>query len=398
MARRWSAVLARLGTPTGDGRILSPGGITNRDLPMPLSWQEKSAPGHDGSIVIGRIETVSYGDGMITATGSMLTEFPQYYQVIEQIEAGVTGPSLDLADNVEFMMDDQDRVIITRGAFGGATLVPIEAFADVSITLDPLPAPPMEDSELWPAYADYNAKLLTFAADVTAARQAPVRPPADWFGDPKLPCLTPLTVSDPIGALGLRRVAGHVAGWETCHVGLPGCVTPPHSATDYALFHSGAQTVQEGGTLAVGTLVTGPRHADPKLTFQAAAQHYDDLSSAVAKVVAGEDEFGIWVAGWMLPDADPAKVEQFMSSGISGDWRRYGSSLELIAACSVNAPGFPVPRARAAFSGQTQTALVGAFSTGAPVRGELPVKVSRPQGVDEGVEARARWAWARVEG
>src|SRR5690606_18751943 len=129
-----------------------------------------------------------------------------------------------------------------------------------------------------------------------------------------------------------------------------GCVTAPSSLTNYAAFHQHSQPVQGGQRVPAGVLVTGQRHADPHLAFKAAQQHYDDLDAAVAKVVAGEDEFGIWVAGWMLPDANPARVEQFMASPVSGDWRPIGGSLELIAVCSVNAPGFPVPRARVAFA------------------------------------------------
>lgn len=387
MTRRWHAVIARLGTPTGDGRILAEGGITNRDLPMPLSWQEKSAPGHEGSIVVGRIETVRYGDGVITATGSMLTEFPQYFQVLEQIEAGVTGPSLDLADDVQYAVNDAGRVVITSGAFGGVTLVPIEAFSDVSITLEPLPAAPTEDTPQYAQYLEYASELATFAASARSTVADPIRPPADWFAAPDVDRLTPLTVSDT------GRVFGHIAGWDTCHVGLPGCVTPPSSASGYASFHTGEQRTAEGGSIAVGTLVTGPRHAAPELTFRAAAQHYDDVGAAVAKVVAGEDEHGIWVAGWLLPGADPAKVETFMSSAVSGDWRRIGGNLELIAVCSVNVPGFPVLRSKVALARGVQNSLIA--STGSlPVRGEVPVRESVPVPVVD--DSLSLWEWARL--
>src|SRR5690606_8078692 len=132
------AVLARLGTPTGDGRVLSPGGITSRDLPLPLMWQRQSDDGHGGSTVVGRIETIEFGQDMVTATGSMLTNEDAAY-ASELIEAGVVGPSVDL-DDLDYVMDESERIVITAGRIAGATLVSIPAFADVSLTLTPLPA------------------------------------------------------------------------------------------------------------------------------------------------------------------------------------------------------------------------------------------------------------------
>ena len=140
MSRTWSAVLARLGVPTGDGRIIAPVGGSSRDLPLPLMWQELSDDGHGGSRVVARIESLHIGDGMVTATGTMLDSAP--YAVIEQLEAGLLGPSVDL-DDIEYQMDDQERLVITKWRIAGATLVAIPAFADVSVTLDPMPVEPM---------------------------------------------------------------------------------------------------------------------------------------------------------------------------------------------------------------------------------------------------------------
>lgn len=381
MPRTWTSVLARIGVPTGDGRILSPAGGSSRDLPLPLSWQQASGDGHGGSVIVARMETLSFSDGMVTATGTMLDSAP--YEVIEQIEAGIIGPSVDL-DDIEYVMDDAERIVLTRWRVAGATLVAIPAFADVSITLDPLPAPPMDDvaeAEM-PAYwsAERLAELAAFAS--TSATSIPPKPPVDWFTAPDLDRLTPLTVSDT------GRVFGHIAAWGQCHVGLPGCVTPPSSLSGYTYFTVGEQACDDGTTMPVGTLVAGPRHADAGATFRAAQQHYDDTSAAVAKVSAGEDEFGIWVAGWMLPGAAPAAVETFKGSAVSGDWRRIGGNLELIAVCSVNAGGFPVPRARVAFASGRQTALIGTFGI-TPQAGEYGA-VAATVDMDS---ARARWAW-----
>ena len=368
MTRTWSAVLARLGVPTGDGRIIDPAGGSSRDLPLPLMFQQKSEDGHGGSQVVGRIETLRIADGMVTATGSML-DAAYGTDVIELLEAGVVGPSVDL-DDIEYVMGENEQLVITRWRVAGATLVSIPAFADVSLTLDPLPVV-MEGAEV-PAGVD----------EWLYASAAPEQlPPADWFQRPDVDRLTPLTVTDT------GRVFGHIAGWSTCHVGLPGCVTPPSSPTGYTYFHVAEQRTQDGATLPVGTLVAGPRHADAQLAFRAAQEHYDDPSAAVARVVAGEDEHGIWVAGWLLPGASEEALDVFRSSPVSGDWRRVGGALELIGVCSVNTPGFPVRRVH--FAAGTQRALIGSFGI-TPQAGSF----GAPRKAEESDIARARLRWA----
>lgn len=400
MARRWTAVLARLGVPTGDGRILAPGAIGSRDLPLPLSWQRESNDGHGGSVVVGRIETISFHDDMVTASGSLLDS--EAWTVCELIDAGVIGPSLDL-DDMEYVVDEEGRVVITKGRIAGTTLVAIPAFADVSISLQPLPAPPVETEPEWGGYdvpvraayePAYAAQLASFASAATAQR-APEQtlPPLEWFTNPGLAAPTPLTVT-PDG-----RVFGHIATWDTCHVGLPGCVTPPASQTGYSYFMLGEQRTADGATVPVGTLTVGGGHADPQLGFRAAAEHYDNVATAVARVFAGEDDHGIWVSGWVLPEADPLRVEQFKASPVSGDWRRIGGSLEMIAVCSVNTPGFPVPRTLVKFSMGAQRSLIGVFGPmrGRVAEGEQPesaaVTTPEPSGLDS-IEARAKWARA----
>jgi hypothetical protein len=79
----------------------------------------------------------------------------------------------------------------------------------------------------------------------------------------------------------------------------------------------------------------------------------------VADVIAGEDQFGIWVAGALRPDITPAQIRAFRASSPSGDWRPINGRLELVAVCAVNVPGFPIARAIAA-SGGVPGALVAA--------------------------------------
>lgn len=367
MAKRWTSVFARLGTKTGDGRILAPGGITNRDLPMPLMWQEKTAEGHRGAVTVGAIDSIEYSVDTVTAKGSFLENFPDKERVFELIEAGVVGPSIDLADDVEYSMLEDGTLFISRAGIGGATLVPIEAFADVSIHMA------AEDGEVLVASAVSEAPVME-------------RPPLEWFQNPHFESVTPITVT-PEG-----RVFGHIAPWGVCHVGLPGCVTAPSSPSEYSYFLVGDEMTKEGVEVPVGKLTVGGGHADPEAGFVAAAEHYDNEGTAVASVFAGEDEYGIWVAGYVLPDATRAQVDAFKRSPLSGDWRRIGGNLELIAAHAVNVPGFPIPRARVKFSSGNQTSLILSFSAPTPT---VPVVeetvVEKNNNADV---ARARWAWS----
>lgn len=476
MAEQWSAVLARLGTPTGDGRILSPGGITNRDLPMPLMWQEKTAEGHSGAVTVGSIETIEYSSDMVTATGTFLNLFPDRERVFELIRAGVVGPSVDLADDVEFMIDDNDRAIITQAGIGGVTLVPIEAFSEVSIHMTSSDVvvvaavrssgwadmPIADAARAWDSGAARNridewadddiskyaraflhiddsgdrankgtygfpiadvidGQLMivpraVFAAAAVlegsrggtnvseadqnrmksvltsiykrldreapfssmAASAAPALPPLAWFTNPGFGELTPITITDD------GRVFGHIAPWGTCHVGMPGCVTAPFSQTEYAYFLVGGEKTSDGVTVPVGKLTVGGGHADPNAGFVAAAEHYDAVGTAVASVFAGEDDFGIWVAGRIIPGVSHDAVAALQRSPISGDWRRIGGNLELVAAHAVNVPGFPVPRAKVKFASGDQVSLVASFSY-----------QPEPDTINDNTAAaaKARWSW-----
>jgi hypothetical protein len=169
--------------------------------------------------------------------------------------------------------------------------------------------------------------------------EIPVAPPAAWFANPKLSGPTPLTFTED------GRVYGHIALWNTCHTGLSGCVTPPRSATSYASYMTGALRTAEGTEISVGRLTMDTGHAPQRLKAGGAAAHYDNTGTAVADVRAGEDSHGIWIAGAQRPGMTDARLRALRSSPMSGDWRRRGTQLELMAILAVNMPGFPVPRA-----------------------------------------------------
>jgi hypothetical protein len=204
-------------------------------------------------------------------------------------------------------------------------------------------------------------------------------PKAAWFGDPRLAEPTPLTYIEEDGA---TRVVGHLAEWSQCHLDFPGvCVTPPPLADRGDNFMIGRVETDEG-PIRVGCLTLGGGHADLNMGLVAARAHYDDVSTAVADVRVGEDQYGIWFAGWLRPWVEDKQRYQLLACDISGDWRDYGGQKALIAAHAVNSGGFRT-KARTRVVDGVQTALVaagGVHRTGTP----SPVLLDRP---GEGVGA-----------
>jgi len=179
---------------------------------------------------------------------------------------------------------------------------------------------------------------VQIAEDTMSMTQYPVNPPKAWFEDPQLSGKTKLTVTDE------GHVFGHLAAWNECHrdVANRECVMAPHSRQGYEPFHLGTVVTAEGEELTVGKIVMDTRHASIHLGYTATAIHYDNTGDEVAVIRCGEDQFGIWFSGSIVPEATPQKVAKLRRSPLSGDWRREKGSLELTAALAVNAPAFPV--------------------------------------------------------
>lgn len=142
---------------------------------------------------------------------------------------------------------------------------------------------------------------------------------------------------------------GHAALWDSCHTGFAGqCVRPPRSASGYNHFHVGALETEDGDLVHVGriTLATGHASTASGVGEAEARAHYDDTGTVAAFVRAGEDQYGIWVAGTLRSDLPIEKRRDLLANPPSGDWRNG----ELIAIHAVPTPGFQVPRASIAAS------------------------------------------------
>ena len=397
----WTATLCVAGVPTVDSgvkRLLSPDGGSWLPLPLPLMLME-DGPHADvvtGAPICGRIDSISvagnqyqangvlfddsddpelraigskaaalvgemrrlgisidmvdcewepmaYDASSVTGLDDMLDEVNDPTQADEEIsptEAGLPNDMpIEAEQDVEAEPDFDDIEIIMvakEWTIAGATICPVQALAPQS-TIS-LIASAAKRQGKWNTETDIEGPVLT----ASAAGLAPERPPAEWFENPELGQLTALTVTEE------GRVYGHMAPWDGCHTGFPGrCVPPPRSPSGYEGFHLGEIKTAEGKSVAVGTLTMDTGHAGLRLSADKAVAHYDNTGTAAAFVRAGEDAFGIWVAGTISARLSAADAQALMASKPSGDWREVfrGKGKDLIGVLQVNVPGFPVPRA-----------------------------------------------------
>jgi hypothetical protein len=301
-------------------------------------------------------------DGVIYAGGNFAgTELGQYFEgLVTPDENGIQmmrWVSVDLEiKNYEYVVKGYDEdgweeylLRITDANLMGVTIVPFPAFSRAIICpkgagLDQLAAMGAEDRELGGTTTSNSGPL------VIAASAAPSGlPPVGYFADPEFSGPTHLRVHEP-DAEGWQQVSGHLADWTIPHIGVGnGSVYAPHSAADYAYFRTGTVAARSEDSFSsvqpvirTGVISLGGGHADVSLGFRGASEHYDNVCSAVADVVVGEDAFGPWVSGVIRPGTTAEQVRVLMASDISGDWRRIGGNMELVGILAVNVAGFPV--------------------------------------------------------
>lgn len=375
---------------TGDRRVFAPGSIRWDEnlLPMPFGWQVQDAPGHDGSVVCGRIDTFERFGNLIGYTGTWDLDGAGWE--VRRLAEGryLTGLSVDtddcdvqivtedgiVLDGFDAMFSDEEPLLYVKDSrIRSAVACRVPAFAEAFIANGEPPAgwsgerpaqaveEPVEEEAALPA--------LVAAAVKAGNPAAGHRPRASLFSRPalldKFPegCrLTATELSDGSG----WHVYGHLATWGTCHIGFDGyCVDPEPSPSNYAYFAVGCVETDDGKLTAVGQLTMDTGHADLSLGARPAAAHYDNTGAAVADVAMGQDGTGIWFSGVTRPGVTREQVYRMRAAGkVSGDWRVVGGVLELVAALVVNVPGYPIPRTALAASGGRTTALVAAGMVG----------------------------------
>ncbi|MGW5819183.1 hypothetical protein [Streptomyces noursei] len=244
---------------------------------------------------------------------------------------------------------------VVRGGRGG-TKVPTAGIKSKITTLyrraarefkDPNIKPPWDN----PARASVVGRHHTSELAIDQFAAAGFEPPDPWFTRPPFDAPTPWTVTGD-------RVFGHLALWNICHIGIDKrCVMAPSSQTGYAYYATKLLETRGGRVRDVGIITMDTGHATLEATYGNATSHYDNTGTMAAAVCIGEDEFGIWCAGSLLPHLDDEEKVRISLSSLSGDWRQVRGGMELVAALAVNVPGLPVTRARSGAGGSPFSAL-----------------------------------------
>lgn len=221
---------------------------------------------------------------------------------------------------------------------------------------------------------------------IVAAGVGPIEgPPAEWFHMEEPEELTPLTVTDEVTASGWRRIYGHGAAWGTCHMSFGDvCTKPPREPHgEHVYYRLGEVTTASGERIATGAITLGTGHASTRgITAHQATEHYDNTGTIVAQVASTEGQHGIWLCGAIPPWVTPDRVSQLQASGkVSGDWRRIGGALRLVAMLAVNVPGFPVPRMKTFVSLGRQQSMIAAG---------VVTEVQKPINVDAAIQRIAK--------
>lgn len=429
---KWSGTVVVEGIATGDGRLIEKNSLewtATEDDPQLIRYVQEDVGAHDGAQVVGRIYGFErQDDGQITAHGDfdmgsevgreafrqvdqkltrgvsidldevsfeirvaaeLIEEQEALYEAAEADESDGEEPSIEQEREVDEdgrvtvveVNNDAELFVITDARIRAATLVATPAFSDAYIEItdygsfengvESVHVEEDEDDEgNTPSdsggdnYGSDTVKTRTRNALIAAA--APKTPPAQWFSNPSLTAPTALNITDD------GRVFGHIATWDTCHIADPAgdgqCVTAPYSNTDYAYFHTGVVRADDGKDYAVGHITMDTGHAKPNASPTSAMAHYDHTGAVVADVRAGEDSHGIWIAGTLRSSISEDQVRALRSAPLSGDWRRVGGNLEMVAALAVNVPGFPIPRTQGMVASGATTSLVAA--------GVLPPKLN----------------------
>jgi hypothetical protein len=388
MVVRFRALACPVDASTGDQRRFADDSLEAADCPMPGRYVSMDVGGHDQAVSVAAIDSVDMSmAGEIWLEGHLLDADREatprlaenVAEATKMIEEGIVGFSVDLDDFEavpvlkgtdtpasmdDFMDDDAEmELLITRGRIRSATLVAIPAFVETNHTITLTYEDATAEGAETPVEADaaliasMGAKLIPFAA---------FSPPVPITGP------TPMTYDF---AATPPRAYGHIATWGTCHEGFKdSCILAPHDPSDYHDFHI-HRTETDKGPVYAGRITAGGRHpAEVGLGAHAMRQHHDDMIEA-ARVLASEDEWGIFVCGPIADDLDDATMEILSRRKVSGGWEETASGLALIEVLAlkkgpraVSEPGFPV----FAFSHGRQVALTAALGPQADDPSHVP--------------------------
>jgi hypothetical protein len=378
-------VIAPEGVWSGDGRQFAPGSLEWAPLPLALKWQPEEDDGHDGSVIVGRMDEIWRDEASLINVRGVMDDSGLYGAEAlrlmrlrmlrgvsirgdntfeEDVELIYPAPALlpmelpgdgyaiqvpDAEPTVEELPPiviepmppepvGEPKVIVHKGRIRSATLCAEQAFIEAEIILDEMAEPP-EAADM-PTPPPGPTVVTAAAYTITI----PELWPEWWFDEPR--------ERPPFGALHITpegRVFGLLAPGDVAHRAFraSGRNVKAPRGIDYSEFNNKPALVAGGDgdvyRINAGTITFDcghpsphdPRRADPRW----AMQQYDNSCSVAARVRAGEyaDGSGTWVAGALLHGIDADTVERMMACALSVDVQ--GGKLN--AALLVPVEGFP---------------------------------------------------------
>lgn len=351
--------LMQLDEWTPDGRFIAAAGFGTRNMPRPIYFLGEIGPGgHMGAKIAGRLDSVQidHGTNTVSGDGWLLDNTAGRECALCLDTKAIHGNSVDLADvEVEFVERETANADVfdigirfNKANLGATTVVGIPAFPNASAGLDDLvrsgsvPQTGFAPTTEMLSGLGHDLRMVGSFSQTTLGVSAPAAPqlfttdvPLAWFSgeEPRKPY--PLTVE----ANG--RVHGYLADWKHDHLSVQGKVKAPRGR-GYGYFNC-STVLTPDGPVQTGPLVIGGEHAG-KGPWQEAKDHYAATSLAWADVHVQDDRLGIRVNGMVRPGTPNEVVHAGRASRLSGDWRRIGTAMELVASLSVNNPAFPIAR------------------------------------------------------
>lgn len=213
-----------------------------------------------------------------------------------------------------------------------------------------------DDSIAFPLTASIEAELygeiINNLGGLVAAVEGDWKPEDKYFAFPEPERPVPLQLDGD-------HIYGHLALWDTAHVGHSGQrIVPPKDVDGlYRMFQRKTVVTASGQRIPVGKITMDTGHAPGNTTPGASVSHYDNTGTLAALVTMKEGRHGPFFTGVSLPTLTDDERLKLGLAEISGDWRPIGGQLQLVAALAVNTPGFPVPEECVDDRGETTAVL-----------------------------------------
>lgn len=269
-----------------------------------------------------------------------------YERIAETYENWSDCPFTVSQKTIARIAHDDILSVVTSARVRHLAIVDTPAFADARIGLvASLPAP---HAPMPPTGRDEEEGAVTASLNLAAPFSNPEFG-RDGYADARLVRQDPerpgeaVVWGSPLRVIEDGSVYGHAALWGRCHAGFRNrCVIPPRGG-DYSRFLHGEATPG----VPTGPLTVGTTHATLEMSATAAMDHYSHTGRAVADVIVGEDNHGLWVSGRLRPGVSDRDLADLRGSSLSGDWRPVNGRYRLVGLLAVNQPGYLVQRASA---------------------------------------------------